>query len=175
MGSFPQAESQGVAGRNAGRGTILAVKAAKILLATVAVLACLYAFGRFFLSQLGSGHRPEGAAGVLLAPPPDFAVEERGELERTVAARQLVQLLARRPGEPRLGIHFTAAGFDLYWLADRTDPAHPVLRELAAGPTGTRLEATWQGGLEARLAWAGEHGGFDAPGLAEGERKNLYH
>jgi hypothetical protein len=151
------------------------VRAAKILVATVLALGCLYAFGRFFLAQLGSGHAPEGAAGVVLAAPPDFAIEQRGEIARTAAARDLAQLLARRPGEPRLGIHFTAAGFDLYWLADRSDPGRPVLRELAAGPTGTRLETTWQGGLEARLAWAVEHGGFDAPGWPEGERKNLYH
>ncbi len=90
------------------------------------------------------------------------------------AARQLGELAAARGGQ-QVGLYFTSAGTEIYWLADRSEPAAATLRELSASPAGTRLERIWRGGLDARLAWAAEHGSFDAPGLPPVEEKNLYH
>lgn len=152
------------------------MKSARLLLTTAVASAALAAFGWFFLGQLGGGGaRPEGPAGVLLSAPPEFVIEDLGTAERAEAAQTLAALLARRLGEPKLGIHFRSGSHELFWLVDRAAPAGPVLIERSAGPGGTRLETQWRGGLEARLAWARGHEGFDTPGLAAGERRNLYH
>jgi len=155
------------------------LKALKVALASVLALAALYGFGRFFLGALGGGRAQSGEpAGVLFAAPPGFVVEQRGELQREAAARALAALLASRPREGRLGLHFTTAGAELYWLVERGDAQAAVLRELAAGQGGTRVETVWRGtddALERRLAWAAEHGSLDAPGLPPGESRNLYH
>jgi len=158
------------------------MKALKVVAGIAVAVACIYAFGRFFVAELKGGSAASGPPGVVLAAPPEYAVEEGGELARAAAARKLAALLARRGTEPRLGLHFTSSGFELYWLADRggSGGTHGSggggsLTERAAGPTGVRTETVWRGGLEARLAWAAEHGSFDAPSLPPGERKNLYH
>jgi hypothetical protein len=156
------------------------MKALKVVAGIAVALACLYGFGRFFLAELKGGPTASGPPGVVLAAPPEYAVEEGGELGRAAAARELASLLARRGAEPRLGLHFTSGGFELYRLADRGagnagGDGGGLLTERAAGPGGVRTETVWSGGLAERLAWAAEHGSFDAPSLAPGERKNLYH
>jgi hypothetical protein len=145
----------------------------KILKASVVILlglAALVAFGRFFLSQLGPGRKDELAA-VVLAPPPGFAMVERGELSPAAAAAEL-EARALQPGAGKVGIRFERQGAVVYWLAD---PGGDVLEERSAGASGTRLQTLWHGGLPARLAWARTHGTFDVPGLPPPERKNLYH
>jgi hypothetical protein len=134
--------------------------------------AALAAFGWFFVSQLSTGSGRSGElAGVLLAPPPDFAVVERGEMAPATAAAELeVQVL--RSGTGKVGVRFKRQGDDVYWLAD---PAADLLEERAAGASGTRLQTTWKGEIRRRLSWARTHGSFDAPGLPAAERKNLYH
>ena len=147
------------------------MKLLKGALYTVVILGALAGFGWFFLSQLSSGGGRSGElAGVLLAPPPGFAITERGELSPSAAAAELETQTLRGAG--KVGLHFKRQGAEVYWLAD---PASDLLEERAAGPGGTRLQTVWQGGLRQRLAWARTHGTFAAPGLPEGERKNLYH
>jgi hypothetical protein len=150
-------------------------KVVKVLAGAAVVLVALYGFGRFFLAQLRSTGGEPGPPGVVLAAPPGFAVTERGELARPEAARELARIVADRPEEPRLALHFTSGGFELFWLVDRSDPAAAILVERSAGPAGVRIETTWRGALDGRLAWAAGHGDFDAPDLAPGERRNLYH
>jgi hypothetical protein len=139
------------------------------------VVGALAAFGWFFLSRLdsgGSGAAPGGGlAGVLLSPPPGYAIVERGELSPPAAAAEL-EASALRPGAGRVGLHFKRQGAEVYWLAD---PGADLLEERSAGASGTRLQTTWRGGLRERLSWAQTHGSFDAPGLPPGERANLYH
>jgi hypothetical protein len=154
------------------------VKTAKIVLGTLVTLAALYGFGSFFRAALGGGGRSTEPAAVLLAAPPGFVVVDRGELSRAQAARELADLLSGRPGEGRLGLHFTSAGARLYWLVDRREAPSAVLTELAAGSQGTRVDSNWSGSrdeLDRRLAWASQHGDLNAPGLPRGESRNLYH
>jgi hypothetical protein len=151
------------------------VKAARILLPALLVLGAVAALGWFFLGQLGGTPRAEGPPGVLLSAPPDFTIEDLGETGRPAAARSLSDLLARHPGEPKLGVHFRSGAYELYWLVDRAAAQGPLLIERSAGPGGTRLETEWRSGLNERLAWGEAHGDFEAPGLAGGQRKNLYH
>ena len=148
------------------------MKLLKGALYTVVVLGALAGFGWFFVSQLSSGAgRSDELAGVLLAPPPGYALVERGELSPSAAAAELAAQ-ALRPGAGKVGLHFKRKGAEVYWLAD---PGDNLLEERAAGPAGTRLQTVWQGGFPERLSWARTHGTFDAPGLPPGERKNLYH
>jgi hypothetical protein len=148
------------------------MKLLKGALYTVLVLGALAGFGWFFVSQLSSGSgRSDELAGVLLSPPPGYALVERGELSPSAAAAELdAQVL--RPGAGKVGLHFKRKGSEVYWLADA---GSGLIEERAAGPAGTRLQTIWQGGLRERLSWARTHGTFDAPGLPPGERKNLYH
>lgn len=147
------------------------MKPLKILLSAVLLLAAVAGFGLFFVSQLGSSERTDEPAGVLLSAPPNYDVIERGELSNTAAAAELeTQVL--RGGSGEVALHFTRKGAEVYWLAD---PGADVLEERSAGASGTRLRTIWRGGLLERLKWAKEHGNFEAPGLAAGERKNLYH
>ncbi len=150
------------------------MKAAKILLLVGLAVAGLFFFIRFFLGQLGAARHQE-LAGIVLTAPPGFAVADLGAADRAAAARELASRAARRPDETKLGVRFRSGGSDLLWLLDRSDAAGALLLERSAGAGGTRLETTWRGAIAERLAWAGEHGGFDAPGLAPGERRNLYH
>jgi hypothetical protein len=147
------------------------MKIAKGILVTLVVLAVLALFGRFFLSQLGTGRGGDGLAGVLLTPPPGYAIVERGELPAAAAAAELAEQ-ALRPGAGKVGLRFKRQGSAVYWLADAGGDR---LEELASGASGTRLQTVWQGGMRDRLSWARDHGDFDAPGLPAGERKNLYH
>ena len=150
------------------------MKIARPVLYTVVILGALAAFGWFFVSELGGpgSVRQDEPAGVLLSPPPGYDVVERGELTPTAAAAEL-ELATLRAGADKVGLHFKRQGSAVYWLAD---VAADSLEERAAGPSGTRLQTTWPAGLRQRLAWARDHeGSFDAPGLAPGERKNLYH
>ncbi|HKI02972.1 MAG TPA: hypothetical protein VKK31_13435 [Thermoanaerobaculia bacterium] len=146
------------------------MKIAKGVLVTLLILAALFFFGRFFLSQLGTGGG-DGLAGVLLTPPPGYALVERGELPPMAAAAELeAQVLS--PGAGKVGLRFERQGSVVYWLAD---PGGDRLEELSSGASGTRLQTVWHGGMRGRLRWARDHGDFDAPGLPAGERKNLYH
>jgi hypothetical protein len=149
------------------------MKIAKGVLYVLAIAGALAAFGWFFVSELGgpgSGRKDE-LAGVLLSPPPDYDVVERGELTPTEAAAEL-ELQTLQAGADKVGVHFRRQGGVVYWLADITGDS---LEERAAGPSGTRLQTTWPRGLRRRLAWAREHGDFEAPGLPAPEKKNLYH
>jgi|GEM_PF-1187045 len=152
------------------------MKSAKTLLYALVLLMAVVAFGWFFVSQLssgasGPGGRSDGLAGVLLSAPPGYAITERGEMAPQDAAAELAGL-ALQPGAGKVGLKFQRHGALVYWLADV--PANH-LEEMAAGSSGTRTQTVWQGGLRDRLSWAREHGDFEAPGLAGGERKNLYH
>ena len=148
------------------------MKVLKGLLYTAVVVGALAAFGWFFVSELGSGSgRGDEPAGVLLSPPPGYAVTEGGELSASAAATELESLVAR-PGAGRVGLHFRTQGSEVYWLADA---AENLLEERSASSSGTRLQTVWHGGTRERLSWARTHGNFDAPGLPPAERKNLYH
>jgi hypothetical protein len=146
------------------------MKSLKVLLYILGIAAAVVVFGWFFVSQLGTG-RTDRLAGVLLSPPPGYAIVERGELAPTAAAGELSVLL-QRPPAGKVGLKFQRAGGTVYWLADVPGDS---LEELASGPSGTRLRTVWRGGLRERLSWAREHGDFAAPGLPAGERRNLYH
>ena len=146
------------------------MKIAKALLYTVIILGAVIAFGWFFVSQLGSGGRTDGLAGVMLSPPPGYSIVERGELSPSAAAAELETQASLSSG--KVGIRFQRQGSTLYWLADVPGD---LLQELASGTSGTRTQTTWRVGLRERLSWAREHGDFSAPGLPPPERKNLYH
>ena len=146
------------------------MKIAKGVLVSIVVLAALVLFGRFFLSQLGTG-RADGLAGVVLAPPPGYAIVERGELSPSAAAAELAER-ALSPGAGKVGLRFERQGSVVYWLADA---GRDQIEELSSGASGTRVQTVWHGGMRDRLRWASGHGDFEAPGLPAGERKNLYH
>jgi len=146
------------------------MKIAKVVLSLLIAVGALFVFGRFFLSQLGSGRASE-LAGVIQAPPAGFEIVERGELSTAAAAAEL-EFLVLRPGAGKVGIHFQRKGADVYWLADREGD---LLEERFAGPSGTRLKTLWRSGLRDRLQWARAHGDPEVPGLPAAERTNLYH
>lgn len=146
------------------------MKLLKGVLYTAVALGALAAFGWYFVSQLGSG-RTDDLAGVMLGPPPGFAIVEHGELSPRAAAAEL-EAQVQRPGADKVGIRFERQGSKVYWLAD---VGGDFLEERAAGPSGTRLQTLWKGGARDRLAWAQAHGDFEVPGLPPPERKNLYH
>jgi hypothetical protein len=145
------------------------------LAAPVAVLFALLAVGYALFDELGAGPRAAGPPAVLLAAPAGYRMLEGGELARSEAARRLAAALDANPAEARLGLHFTSAGFELYWLADRGEPAAPGLVELSAGPTGTRVETRYPGPPAPRLAFAADGGRLDLPGAPPPEARNLYH
>ncbi|MFN7943316.1 MAG: hypothetical protein U0X73_17120 [Thermoanaerobaculia bacterium] len=148
----------------------------RVLLTVVFFAGAVAAFGWFFVRSLGGGgERTVGPASVVFTPPEGYRLAEGGELERPAAARRLAEMVAGSPGEARLGLHFTSAGSELYWLIDRTDPAAERLVERSAGASGTRLETVYRGDVGARLAWAAARGRLDPPGAAAGETRNLYH
>lgn len=151
------------------------MKVGKILLGIAVALAVGFGFVRFFVSELTSGEVRSDPPGVILAPPPDVAIEELGAVDRMQAAHHLATLMDQHRGEDRFGVHFRTAEHELYWIVDRSDPTLPVLIERAAGAGGTRVEMRWQGELDQRVAWAQQHGTFEAPGLTPGEPRNLYH
>ena len=151
----------------------LCLKIAKIL-ATLAVGALvLFAFGRFFLGQLGGSRGPELAA-VIEGPPPGYEVVKRGVIPPAEAAVQLAALLDERPGTRQVALRFEQAGGGaVYWMVDR---GVDVLEERSAGVSGTRMQTLWPGHLRDRLRWAEAHGGDPAaPGLLPAKRHNLYH
>src|SRR5687767_5659963 len=92
------------------------MKLLKGLLYAVLVLGVLAAFGWYFVSQLGSGPTDD-LAGVMLAPPPGYAVAERGELTPTAAAAEL-DAQVRRSTSSKVGLRFKRGGSEVYWLAD---------------------------------------------------------
>src|SRR5688500_2330761 len=112
------------------------MKLLKGALYTVLVLGALAGFGWFFVSQLSSGSgRSDELAGVLLSPPPGYALVDRGELSPSAAAAELdAQVL--RPGAGKVGLHFKRKGSEVYWLADA---GSGLIEVRAAGPAGTRL------------------------------------
>ena len=144
------------------------MKLLKGLLYAVLLLGALAAFGWYFVSQLGSGPTDD-LAGVMLAPPPGYAIVERGELAPTAAAAEL-ETQVQRGG--KVGLRFQRGGSEVYWLADLEGD---FLEERSAGPGGTRLQTVWRGRIRERLSWARSHGDFTVPGLPPPERKNLYH
>jgi hypothetical protein len=149
------------------------MKHAKTILYFLIGAGALVSFGAYFVSQLRSGgSRPDGElAGVLLAPPPGYAMSELGETTPAAAAAEL-EALALRPGAGPVGVHFRHEGAEIYWLADLSQQ---LLEERSAGASGTRLQTLWRGGARERLSWGKEHGSFDTPGQTPGERSNLYH
>jgi hypothetical protein len=147
------------------------MKILKPLLYVLVIAGALAGFGWFFVSQLGSGRPGDGLAGVLLTPPPGYAIVERGEMTPTAAAAELAEQ-AGRPQADKVGLKFQRAGATVYWLADVPGDR---LEELASGASGTRLQTDWRGHLRERLAWAREHGDFSVSGLPSPEQKNLYH
>lgn len=148
------------------------MKVLKTVVYVLLGLAALFAFGKFFLSQLGGGGgRSDDLAGVVLAPPPGYAIAERGELSPVAAAAELAALV-ERPGAGKTGVRFLRRGATVYWLAD---VGGDLIEERAAGASGTRTQTVWRGSLRERLAWAQTHGDLAAPGLAPPERANLYH
>jgi hypothetical protein len=150
------------------------VKALKIVLALLVAGGALYLLRNVFLSSLGESPRAASPQAVLFSAPSGYAIDEAGAVSRTEAAQRLRRAFGDgRPSSGGIGIHFTSDGFDLYWLIDPGGEARLV--ERAAGPSGTRQETEYHGDLAARLAWAAEHGIFDAPGLTAGEGRNLYH
>jgi hypothetical protein len=152
------------------------VKIAKTLAAIALGVLALFAFGRFFLGQLGGSRGPE-PAGIVDGPPPGYEVVERGAIPPAEAAAQLASLLSdprQRPEPRQVAVRFDrAGGGSVYWLADsRADR----LEERSAGASGTRVQTVWPGHLADRLRWAQAHGGDPAaPGLPPPERHNLYH
>ncbi|MFL6259130.1 MAG: hypothetical protein ACJ76Y_05405 [Thermoanaerobaculia bacterium] len=146
------------------------MKSLKVLLYVLVIAGAVAGFGWFFVSQLGTG-RTDRLAGVLLSPPPGYAIVERGELAPTAAAAELADRL-QGPPAGKVGVKFQRAGGTVYWLADVPGDS---LEELASGPSGTRVRTVWRGSLRARLSWARAHGDFEAPGMPAGERRNLYH
>jgi hypothetical protein len=149
------------------------LKIAKTLAAILLGALALFAFGRFFLGQLGGSRGPEPAA-IVESPPPGYEVFKRGILPPAEAAAQLGSLLGERPGPRQVALRFErAGGGSVYWLADtRAD----LLEERSAGASGTRVQTLWPGHLRDRLRWAQAHGGDPtAPGLPSPERHNLYH
>ncbi len=149
------------------------MKAVKLGLAILCALGVLYALGRLFVSALGEAPRAAGPQAVLFSAPAGYAIEQAGEVSRIEAARRLGRAVEGAAGAGGVGIHFTSAGFEIYWLVDRA--REPRILERIAGPTGTRLESEFRGDLAARLAWAAEHESFAAPGTSAGESRNLYH
>ena len=147
------------------------MKVLKPLLYVLVIAGALAGFGWFFISQLGSGRPADSLAGVLLTPPPGYAIVERGELAPAAAAAELADQVAHSPAD-KVGVKFQRAGATVYWLADVPGDR---LEELASGASGTRLQTDWRGHLRERLAWAREHGDFSAPSLPSPEQKNLYH
>jgi len=144
------------------------MKLLKSLLYAILILGALAAFGWYFVSQLGSGPTDD-LAGVMLAPPPGYAILERGELTPTAAAAEL-DAQVQRAG--KVALRFKRGGSEVYWLAD---VGGDFLEERSAGPGGTRLQTVWTGRIRERLTWARSHGDFTVPGLPLPERKNLYH
>jgi hypothetical protein len=160
-------------------------RALTIVGVVVLVVIGLYGFGRFFARELGAGRGSSSQpAGVLFAAPPGYEVVEGSERSRSAAATLLAQVLASKAFTPRVAVHFTDQGTELYWLVERDtdalggDPAgQATLRELA-GAGATRTESTWDGSmgdLRKRLTAAAGSGSLDVPGLPAGERRNLYH
>lgn len=146
------------------------MKPLKTILGIAGLLAAAALFGWFFLSQLGS-KRADEPAGVLIAPPPDYSVVERGALTPAAAAAELESQVLRA-GSGKVGLRFEREGSVVYWLADVDGD---VLEERSAGPSGTRLQTVWRGQIRERLRWARANGDFTLPGLPPPERKNLYH
>jgi hypothetical protein len=145
------------------------MKTLRPILYALVIIVAVAGFGWFFVSQLGSG-RTDSLAGVLLSPPPGYAIVERGELAPTAAAAELAGQVRGRTD--KVGLRFQHAGATVYWLADGPGD---FLEELASAPSGTRLQTVWRGRIGERLSWARAHGDFAAPGLPPGEKKNLYH
>jgi hypothetical protein len=146
----------------------------KGLLTVVLAIVAIALFARFFASQLSSSNTVEGPPGVILAPPPEVAIEELGDATRSEAADRLVSLLSRSV-RSRFAVHFfPSGGQELYWIVDGRQDAE-LLIERRSGPGNTRIETRWRGSLEERLAWIQQHDTPDAPHLEAGESTNLYH
>lgn len=152
-----------------------AANAVRRVAVSVAVLGAVLGVGYLLFAEIGRGGRPSGPPAVILSAPAGYRMVEGGELARSAAARRLSALLAAAPGEARLGLHFRSEGFELFWLADRSDRAAPRLIELAAGPTGTRVETVFPGAIAERLDWAAAGGRLEPPGAPPAAARNLYH
>jgi hypothetical protein len=71
------------------------MKTLKVLLYILVIGAAVAGFGWFFVSQLSTGAPPDRLAGVLLSPPPGYAIAERGEMAPTSPA---ISWRSWRPG-----------------------------------------------------------------------------
>lgn len=148
------------------------MKSLKAALALGAILGALYLLRSTFLSALGESPRAASPQAVLFSAPAGYRIEEAGSVAREEAARRL-QAAMTASAAASVGIHFTSAGFETYWLVDQG--TEPRIVERVAGPSGTRRETEYRGAIVERLAWAAEHGTLDAPGTSAGESRNLYH
>jgi len=147
----------------------------KIASRTVAIATALLLGGGLawvFLSQVGGAGRDEAAA-VVLSAPPEFLVVNVGRLELKDMAGELADLAAREPAKRKVGIDgSTPDGSHVILLFDRDAD---LIDQRVAGTNGTRIQTIWPGrGLD-RLERVRATGSFDGPGLAPGEKKNLYH
>ncbi len=149
--------------------------AVRRLAVSIAVVGAVVGIGFLLLEDIGRGGRSTEPPAVIFSAPAGYRMEEGGDLSRPEAARRLAAALEARAAEPLVGLHFASGGFDLHWLADRSDPSAPRLIELAAGPTGTRVETVFPGLLGERLAWASDRGRLELPGAPAATSRNLYH
>src|SRR4051812_37548177 len=140
------------------------MKSLKVLLYVLVIAGAVVAFGWFFVSQLGTGRTDDRLAGVVLSPPPGYAIAEHGELAPTIAAAELADQI-QRPPVGKVGIRFQHAGGTVYWLADVPGD---FLEELSSGPSGTRLQTVWRGGHPEGVGWGRGDGGLAAAGVAAG-------
>ena len=77
------------------------MKALRTLLSIFLVIIAFYGFGRFFVSQLRSDSgRSQELSGVVFSAPPGFQVENKGDLDRTEAALDVLQRARARRATP---------------------------------------------------------------------------
>lgn len=136
----------------------------------IPIVFVVAAVGLIWAAVSGLETRPTAsgeATAVIMRAPDGYDVDDLGEAELTVAAATLATRGGARPG-----VDFTRSGDRIILLVNRDEDQ---LIELRASRTGTIVERTWPGSVDERLAWATEHGHFDAPGLDPATGKNLYH
>lgn len=116
-----------------------------------------------------AGGADRGPAGIEFVVPSGYEVLELGEstLESASAA-----VAARLGPVDRIAAVFTWSGDRIHLLVD---PSEGTLEQHLVSRYGTVRRLLWQGQVAERLAWAAEHGSFDAPGTSPAEARNPYH